>query len=414
MILAELLLLGLTSIDALRPKVCRFRLKRRQNGLGEGGYIDAWNHAIIMFRSDYNEGGGIVSDLARWKVHGPVKTVRSEFATWDVARQDWQPVRHFNLASFRVDGALQIIDTHNQDGTIAHSRWLYDEAARMLESHSWMNEGPIDRSVYVYDERGRAFRTTHLSYNGTQTDAEVFSYDADGRKTKVQFLFPRESGSEDNAENACRVNIGYTIEGTDSAYSAPGATTMTVNYDEKQLPAKISFHDANQCLLSYVILMRDSAGRLLSEEMYQGEKSPFQKYLNNASLEDRERLAALLEVALGNVISSTKYKYDAKGRQVSRDHRMGSLGEDFTTYIYGDRDDPVKETTEHKSREGSFDETGNMHYSSDRMNVQHNQLEYLYDEHENWTERIVSFRSESEPKFQRSNIERRIITYYSA
>jgi len=93
---------------------------------------------------------------------------------------------------------------------------------------------------------------------------------------------------------------------------------------------------------------------------------------------------------------------------------MGNLGGDFTTYSYGDRDDPVEETTEHKSREGSFDETGNMHYSSDRMNVQHNQLEYLYDEHENWTERIVSFRSESEPNFQRSNIEHRIITYYSA
>jgi hypothetical protein len=102
---------------------------------------------------------------------------------------------------------------------------------------------------------------------------------------------------------------------------------------------------------------------------------------------------------LGNVISSTKYKYDAKGRQVSREHRMGSLGGGFTTYSYGDRDDPVEETTVHKSREGSFDETGNVHYSSDRMTVQHNQLEYLYDEHENGTERIVSFRSESEPKF---------------
>jgi len=83
---------------------------------------------------------------------------------------------------------------------------------------------------------------------------------------------------------------------------------MTVNYDEEQLPAKISFHDANQCLLSYVILVRDSAGRQLSEEMYQGDKSPFQKYLNSASPKDLERLAALLEVALGNVISSTKNK----------------------------------------------------------------------------------------------------------
>jgi hypothetical protein len=77
---------------------------------------------------------------------------------------------------------------------------------------------------------------------------------------------------------------------------------------------------------------------------------------------------------------------------------------------------PVKseETTEHRSREASYDEIGNLHYTSDRLNVQHNRLEYLYNGHGNWTERTVSFRSGSESEFERSNIERRWITYYSS
>ncbi len=91
---------------------------------------------------------------------------------------------------------------------------------------------------------------------------------------------------------------------------------------------------------------------------------------------------------------------------------MGNLGGDCTTYRYDGHDDPVEETTEHRSREGSFDETGNILYSSDKVSVHHNQLEYRYDSRGNWTERIVSFRPESELNFQRSNIERRTITYY--
>ena len=77
---------------------------------------------------------------------------------------------------------------------------------------------------------------------------------------------------------------------------------------------------------------------------------------------------------------------------------MCSLGGVCTTYRYDSHDDPVEETVEHRSREASFDEIGNVHYSSDRVNLQHNRLEYRYDDHGNWTERIVSFRSESEPR----------------
>jgi hypothetical protein len=354
-----------------------------------------------------------VSDLAKWNVHGPVKTLKSEFATWHQDRQDWHPDHRIDVASFDPVGKISSTDVHNPNGTIAHSRWFYDDAGRMLESNSWMNDEPIDRILYVYDESGRPIRATHLDSNGTRRDAEVCSYDPDGRKTKVQFLYPREADSECIAGNACGASTGYAIEGTDIAFGAPGATTLTITYDERSLPAKVSFHDAHRQLLTYAILTRDRAGRLLSVERHQGEKSPFQGYLDKAPAEQRERLAAVLKEALGETLSSTRYEYDAKGRLVTRENRMGKLGEDYTTYRYQDHDDPVEETIEHRSREGRVDESGNVQYSSNRVNLQHNRLEYLYDEYGNWTERIVSLRLESEPEFRRCNVQRRTITYYS-
>ena len=355
-----------------------------------------------------------MSDLANWKVHGPVKTLKSEFATWDQDRQDWQSTHQDTVVSFHPNGAISATDHHNPDGTIAHSRWSYNDAGQVVEFNSWMNDGPIDRTVHVYDEGGRPIRATHLGHDGTDMDVEAYSYDSDGRKTKVRFLPHSVAVSECKEGSACGATTGYSIEGTDLAYGAPGATTIAVTYDEKDLPEKVSFRDADNRPLSTVILTRDSAGRLLSEEFHQGEKSPFHSFLEETPPEQREGLAAILKSAFGETLSSTKYAYDSRGRVVTRETRMGSLGGDCITYRYEDHDDPVEESIEHRSREGNLDETGSVCYSPDRVNLQRNRLEYLYDEHGNWTERIVSFRLEPKPDFQRSNIERRTITYYSS
>ncbi len=50
-----------------------------------------------------------MSDVARWKVHGPVEALRTEFATWDLNQDDWQPVEHFtfNLLPCRRDSQHQ-------------------------------------------------------------------------------------------------------------------------------------------------------------------------------------------------------------------------------------------------------------------------------------------------------------------
>jgi hypothetical protein len=346
-----------------------------------------------------------MSDVAKWKVQGAVKTLRTENAAWDPHKGDWQPVQHFTLTSFRPDGTISTSDTHNPDGTVAHSRWLYDDAGRLTEFNSWMNDGPIHRAVYFYDESGRHVRTVQLSHDGTETDSERCHYDARGKRTKVRFLDSRGDSRGD-----CTT---YWIEGADKGYSAPGATMMTVTYDGKDLPTEALFEDENHNPISSVILLRDSAGRLINEEMHLGGGSVFLDLVDKVPPEDREGMTSMFKQVFGGTFSSTTYAYDSQGRLIERWSRMGNLGGARTTYQYDDHDDPVDETTEHRSREAKLNENGTVRYSSGLLNVQHNRFEYHYDEHRNWTERLVSIRPEPNPHFQPSNIERRAITYYA-
>jgi hypothetical protein len=41
-----------------------------------------------------------MSDLAKWKVHGPVHILRIEFAEWDLSKEEWQAPRSFTLVQF--------------------------------------------------------------------------------------------------------------------------------------------------------------------------------------------------------------------------------------------------------------------------------------------------------------------------
>jgi YD repeat-containing protein len=91
---------------------------------------------------------------------------------------------------------------------------------------------------------------------------------------------------------------------------------------------------------------------------------------------------------------------------------MFSLGLDRTTYLYGDGDDPIEETTEHSHREANLAEDGTVQYTPDKVAAQQNRFEYRYDEHGNWVEKTVLNRPERNADFQASNITRRAITYY--
>jgi hypothetical protein len=313
-----------------------------------------------------------MSDLANWKVHGPVHTLRTEFAEWDLSLEQWKAAQHSNLARFHPDGRISESETHNPDGSIPRSGYAYDAVGRLQEVRFAMNDGAIGKNTYLYDERGRLTRVVSLDQGGIERESEAYNYSQDGKKTKV-FFIPKQEPS---------VEFLYQIESTVQSYGATGATAITTRYEDRGQPDEVLFHDEDHRLLRRVTFTRDSTGRLVREEMHLGEQMPFsdiEKQLENAPPGAREAAVTLFANLFGpqNVMSSTTYAYDGKGRLLERRTRIGELSDHRATFYYDDHDNTIEETAEQISREMQIDGEGNLHPRKDNSSVQNVRFEYL-------------------------------------
>jgi YD repeat-containing protein len=344
-------------------------------------------------------------EIAGSSLRGPVRNCRHELSEWDEDHQVWKPSYGPTIVSFRPDG--QVIDgqSHNPDGSI--SRWVhaYDTEGRLVEERWWKDDEPTSTTVYAYDGQGRPTGHVEIAPDGTRRETETCTYDGSGRKTKRTFLPVLDT-----------TNVCYGVEGSQQAYGAPGASTMTTSYDERGRPAQAIFQDANQAIVRRVTFTRDEAGRVLAESVEFGDAPPFPDALTGTGgvpSEYRAKMATLLaEVFANQTFSTTTYVYDSRGRVVERITRMGNLSEDRTTFRYNDRADPVEESEEHRSRGANLDDQGVMQATDERSHTSQTRYEYRYDEYGNWTERIVWSRHDSQSDFRRSNLIRRAITYY--
>ena len=323
--------------------------------------------------------------LAEWNVHGSVRSIRTELAEWDLTLEQWRAAQYFTIVRFHPGGVVSESEHHNPDGTISRSSFTYDAAGRILEARFGMDDGPVSKSLYLYDERGRPTRVVGVDPDGTEREAENYSYGQDGKRTKVYFV-PKQ------VANA----FMCAIEGTVQLYGAPCATTITTRYADGGKPDEVSFHDADQRLLRRVIFTRDGAGRLITEEIRLGEESPFPSIVFGPN----------------SVLTSTIYAYDAEDRILQQRTRMGELGENRTTFRYDDRDNPIEEIHEDISREIQIDDAGVLHTAKEKSSTQNARFDYTYDAQGNWLGRLVWSRLASNPNFERSNITRREITYY--
>jgi hypothetical protein len=249
-----------------------------------------------------------------------------------------------------------------------------------------MNDGPVGKSLYFYDDRERLTRVVDVHKDGTERESETYSYDQNGKRTKTYFV-------SKHLVNA----FMYSIEGTTQSYGAEGASTITTRYDHRGKPDEVLFHDADQRLLRRVVFTRDGAGRLTTEELYLGEESPSPNIVFGPN----------------SVLSSTSYTYDAKGRILERRTRTGELGDHRTTFGYDEHGNPADESHEDISREMQIDEAGVLQAMKETSSTQNVRFEYQYDAQGNWQERVVWIRRVPNPNFERSNITRREITYYA-
>src|SRR5215470_15440708 len=101
-----------------------------------------------------------MSDIAKWKLHGHVHTIRTEFAQWDVTKEEWQPSQSFSIARYLPDGRISETEHHNPDG-------------------------PVYRTTHSYDSLGRLIRVLRSDPDGVEHVSESRQYEPDGRKTKT-------------------------------------------------------------------------------------------------------------------------------------------------------------------------------------------------------------------------------------
>ena len=353
-----------------------------------------------------------MSDLARWELRGPVRTLRTQFAEWNPEARDWWPLKNRSVATFRTDGQLSEIEHHNPDGSVPREVRVYDDAGRLTEDQWWSNDVLTRRVVHTYDVGGRSASAVTVDADGTKHEIERYEYGESGRKTKVVFLPVPETSGATCSTGSC--GTMYGVEGTDVAYSAPGATTSTTTYDQHERPSEVTFHDANDALVSRVVFSRDQDGRVLSERMeFAGPGGLLGPAFDaNVPADERASMIELLKTVFDDqTFSLATYAYDEKGRRIEAIRRMGKLSEERVTVCYDDFDNRVEEVRSDVNREMRMDD-GVVKTEEKPSHVQHVRFEYRYDTHGNWTERIVSQRLEPNADERPSNIERRTITYY--
>lgn len=351
-----------------------------------------------------------MSDLAKSDIHGPVHTLRTECAEWDLSNENWHAPRFVTVVRFRPDGRMSEHEIHNPDSSISQSTYSYDDAGQLKEAESVTIGGSVSRatcSAYSYDDARRLIRVAFVDQDGTEHQSEAWGYDTNGKRTRVHSV----------PGLAANPSVIYAIEGTEHSYGVPGVTTIVTVFDDEGRPERVLFRDADERLLSTVTLERDGMGRLAKEEMSLDEYHPFHQLQNEgdaAAPPDRNAEALMLASFFGprNVMSSTTYAYDQMGHLLERRTRMGELQEQRTMFRYDDRDNRIEEITEVIEREVQLDDEAHLQTAKERSSKHTVRFDYTYDGRGNWTGRLVRSRLESNPDFQRSNVVRREIVYY--
>ena len=345
-------------------------------------------------------------EIAGLNLRGPVRTCRHELSEWDEDHQVWKPTHGPTIVTFRPDGQVIDGESRNPDGSVARWANAYDAGGRVVEERWWKDDEPRNSVLHAHDSAGRRTTSVHVAPDGTRRDAEICSYDSNGRKTRVCFLPDPEPHTV----------VGYGIEGSGVAHGVPGATTMAITYDHRGMTAEAIFRDASQTLVRRILHSRDQDGRLVSIAVYLGGEMPLRDLPPEAagiSPEERSKMETLLaQLFADRTFVSVANAYDEKSRVVERIIRMGSLSEDRTTFLYNDHDDPIEESETRRSRGANLDDHGVTQVTDERSHTSDTRYEYSYDEHANWTERMVWSRHDSQTNFRRSNLIRRAIAYY--
>jgi len=308
------------------------------------------------------------------------------------------------MLEFRADGVLAQHWHHNPDGSFWSTTYHYDDAGRLITTRTENAGGFADLRVWQYDNAGRLVRILFRSGDGDDRTAESYEYDASGCKKKTLCV--------DITAQLPDTRYGWGVEGTDSIYSAPGATKLTTLYNERDQPTSLLFHDGAGRQLSGVEFRYDEAGRLIEEAQTNSEEVLPSEML--ASLSPAQLQTARAFFGVGRESIRCTHSYDGQGHRVKTRLNMGPLAVDSKTVTYNEHGDPILEVDDHEGREFAIDDEGQATDSPTRESVSRSEtrFRYDYDSQGNWVSKTIEGRSRTEDEFTLSAVERRTITYF--
>jgi hypothetical protein len=299
---------------------------------------------------------------------------------------------------------------HNPDGREWTTSHTYDAGGLLREIETCDGTGPVSKSIYYYDSIGHIERVVARAADGTENTVQTFTYD-EQHKTHTQHFHP--------APGRLGAGVMYSIEGSDAAVSAPGATSMTTVYDDHDRPVETLFHDSQRRILSRVTLHYDDAGRVVEEsqttEMEEALPTEMLDQLNPAQLQS---IKAVFGLGEGRQKWTRVHRYDDEGRRIETVFHFGTLGGERKTMAYNDHGDLSEEKSYRARNELSFDDQGRVvegkEPSPGEAPTAEARFYHQYDEHGNWIERSGATRSQSDKPFVQCSVERRSLTYHRA
>ena len=350
------------------------------------------------------------SDRVTRGLRGPVRscTEESSFRHMTDADGIFSEVRSEYTTEYDSDGRMVVTRSHNSDGSQWVTRYEYTASGRLLKTGSGIEGKALTEADYSYDQQGRLQKITT---DGKDEAPVCFRYDERGRKTKIEI-----SRAEDYRPNTA--TGGSPFEAADRSPNLPSGGSATTIYDEQDRPTEVQVRDASGELVSHALRTYDARGHVVEEKqildnlvsMFPSEVRA--KMLDESGL-SADQLRQELGAQLTNLMAgqgetySVSYRYDSGGHLIHTSRRIFNQEDEIeTTYNeHGDMESEITRSTRLGAENDSTTAASAASYSEVRYS-------YQYDQHGNWTEKAVSYRSSSDAALQSSTLIKRSLTYY--
>lgn len=337
-----------------------------------------------------------MTDRDRYSLRGPVRLCELHRTSYprscgpDACETDER--NDLTIVEFLSDGLLLRRFHKNPP---PHGEWTsiyeYDSDSGHLSTERVDENGRLTSvRCLEYDSARRLSRVIVVDKDGGQFVAETYSYGRDGKMTKVVNI-------DSHLDTG---NCTFGVDGTDAAYGAPGATTITSLYDGNKRPTEHLFHDGQRELVSRIDLRYDDRGNLI-EEISTLHKLPAEM-APELNAEQREAMRKFF-------VFGRRHRYDDQNRRIETSSIVPRDDQDTRTFAYNDHGDVISEISDHAHSEYGLGEKGTFITQPDstRADRSETKFRYQYDRYGNWIEKIVE--TSGGPVW---SVERRTIHYF--